>query len=460
MAKLWDKGYDIDGLIERFTTGEDYRLDNRLVAADCAASVAHARMLNSIHLLTDGEFDALKDGLVEIMKDHADGRFSVTREDEDCHTAIENRLVSELGEAGKKIHTGRSRNDQVLAALRLYGREMLLSILGELEDLTETLIDFAENHAQVPMPGRTHLQIAMPSTVGLWAASFAEDLADTSGLLWSVYELYNQNPLGAAASYGVPLPLDRSLTAGLLGFRRVQNNVLYVNNSRGKFESAILDTLEGVMITLGKMSQDMILFSLPEIGYFELPKELCTGSSIMPQKKNPDLLELVRARAGVLGGLASTVKNIVRALPSGYNRDFQETKGPFLQGLSLVEDCLKVMKTALADLRVREDALRKGCTPEMYATDAALEMVAKGMSFRDAYREVGGNLEALGSMDADEAIRRRTVAGMPGNLALGRVRRTLRDSVRRRKAEEERIDKAMKGLLGFVPHLARRENPS
>ena len=453
MGKLWDKGYGIHELIETFTVGEDYILDQRLVPADCTACAAHARMLSSIQVLTDDEFHSLRDCLVSIIQDHARGAFTVTREDEDCHTAIENRLVSELGEAGKKIHTGRSRNDQVLAALRLYGRDRLLAVHESLESLIGVLLEFATAHANLPMPGRTHLQIAMPSTVGLWAAAWAEDLADCCSLLWSVYELYNQCPLGAAASYGVPLPLDRELTAGLLGFPRLQNNTLYVNNSRGKFEAAILDVLDGIGITLSKAAQDLMLFSLPEIGYFSLPKELCTGSSIMPQKKNPDGLELIRAKSSVLGSYASGVKGVIRALPSGYNRDFQETKGPFMRGLSTAHAILEVMRITFEDLEVNEAALLRGFTPEIYATDAALDLVKEGMSFRDAYRQIGGSIEGLKSMEPGEAIKKRTSTGMPGKLALDRTRQAVRTASNRRRAEEERIAKSLKGLLGFVPRL-------
>jgi len=244
LSKLWEKGYALDKLIEEFTVGEDPLLDQRLVAADCLASMAHAKMLSRIGILTTEEFQALRKELSAIIRLNRDGRFSISREDEDCHTAIENHLVQSVGEAGKKIHTGRSRNDQVIAALRLYTRSFLLEFQAAVLDLVQVLLAFAEQHRDLPMPGRTHLQAAMPSSVGLWSGAWLEELLDDLSLVDTAYALNNSCPLGSAASYGVPLPLDREMVAESLAFDRVQNNVLYVNNSRGKFESVVLDAVE------------------------------------------------------------------------------------------------------------------------------------------------------------------------------------------------------------------------
>ena len=449
MSKLWDKGYALDKLIEEFTVGDDPLLDRRLVAADCLASMAHAKMLERIEVLTPAESEALCKQLSAIIRLNLDGKFSIRREDEDCHTAIENHLVQTVGEAGKKIHTGRSRNDQIIAALRLYTRSFLLEIQGAVLDLVQVLLSLAEQHRDLPMPGRTHLQVAMPSSIGLWAGAWVEELLDDLILLDTAYTLNNSCPLGSAASYGVPLPMDREMVAESLGFEAVQNNVLYVNNSRGKFESIVLDAAEQVMLTLSKLAQDLILFSLPEFGYFRLPDELFAGSSIMPQKKNPCMLELVRAKSATVGSCSAQVKSIIRALPSGYNRDFQETKAPFMRGLDLSLAAVRVMGLVVEKLEPDAERLRRGFTADIYATDRALELAARGMPFRDAYRAVGADLEALEEGDPDQAIRRRTYSGTTGNLGLDEAVRQVRQRRELLASQKQAVDRKMEALAGF-----------
>jgi argininosuccinate lyase len=453
LSKLWDKGYALDKLVEEFTVGDDPILDQRLVAADCLASMAHAKMLARIGVLTPKEYEGLRKELAVIIRLNRDGQFSIRREDEDCHTAIENRLVESLGEAGKKIHTGRSRNDQVIAALRLYTRSFLLEFQAAVLDLVQVLLAFAERYKDLPMPGRTHLQVAMPSSVGLWAGAWLEELLDDLLVLDAAYTLNNSCPLGSAASYGVPLPLDREMVAESLAFDRIQNNVLYVNNSRGKFESIVLDAVEQVVLTLSKLAQDLILFSLPEFGYFRLPDELFAGSSIMPQKKNPCMLELMRAKAATIGSCSAQVKSIIRALPSGYNRDFQETKAPFLRGLDLALISVRVMQGVVEKLQPDADRLREGFTPDIYATDRALELVARGVPFRDAYRSVGTDLGALEKSDPDEVIRTRTYTGTSGNLGLELASRQL--ALRRDQliSCKDNIEATLKALAGFTVSL-------
>jgi argininosuccinate lyase len=418
MAKLWEKTYSLNALMEAFTVGEDPVLDARLVNADCVASMAHAAMLRSIGILSPAEQEALHAELARIIAANRAGKFAITRSDEDVHTAIENHLVAAVGDAGKKLHTGRSRNDQVLAALRLWTRGFLFAFHGAGLALVRRLLDFAEAHAKTPMPGRTHLQTAMPSSVGLWAAAFAEELLDDLSLSHHAFTLVDCSPLGSAASYGVPLPLDREMVAELLGFARVQNNVLYSNNSRGKLESIVLEAVEHAVLTLSRLAQDLILYSLPEFGYFALPAELCSGSSIMPQKRNPDGLELVRARSAAISARLLSIKMVLRSLPSGYNRDLQETKGPFLRGCEEGLACVRIMDLTVEKLVVNHAALRAGFTPEIFATDRALQLVAEGVPFRDAYRDVGRSLDKLAAMDPVEAIGRRTSTGTPGNLRL------------------------------------------
>jgi argininosuccinate lyase len=425
MAKLWEKNYSLDALVEAFTVGEDPTLDARLVAADCVASMAHATMLARIGLLSESDCAKLKAELSAIVDLSAQGKFVISRSDEDVHTAIENRLVQALGDAGKRIHTGRSRNDQVLTAIRLWTRDFLFTFHDACLALASRLLGFAQSNARVPMPGRTHMQVAMPSSVGLWAGAYAEELLDDATLCRSAFTLLDCCPLGSAASYGVPLPLDRELVADLLGFSRVQNNVLYANNSRGKFESIALEPVEQVALTLSKIAQDLILFSLPEFGYFTLPAELCSGSSIMPQKKNPDGLELVRAKSAAISADVTAIKGAIRALTSGYNRDFQETKGPFFRGCEQGLGCVRIMDLSIEKLVVNVDRLRASFPPEIFATDRALELVSGGMPFRDAYKAVGRDLESLGTRDPVHAIELKTSTGSPGNLNLDAPRSVL-----------------------------------
>ncbi len=448
MAKLWEKTYSLDKLVEAFTVGDDPALDSRLVPADCVASMAHATMLSRIGLLSRADIDALLKELAAIIADNEKGSFSISRSDEDVHTAIENRLVASVGDPGKRIHTGRSRNDQVLAALRLWTRDFLFAFLEACLALTSRLTDFAEAHGKVPMPGRTHMQIAMPSSVGLWAAAWAEELLDDAALSRSAFILQDCCPLGSAASYGVPLPLDREMVADLLGFSRVQNNVLYANNSRGKFESIVMEAVEQVALTLSRLAQDLILFSLPELGYFTLPEELCSGSSIMPQKKNPDGLELVRARSAAISADAAAIKGVIRSLPSGYNRDFQETKGPYFRGCEQGLACVRIMTLSIEKLVVNEERLKAGHGPEIFATDKALEMVKQGVPFREAYRKVGKDLESLPARDPVKAMAARSSTGTAGNLNLGVPRAAAQEMGRWLESEQRKKREKVAHLAG------------
>jgi len=449
MGKLWHKKTELNGEIEKFTVGDDYILDQQIVSADCTASIAHAKMLSRIGILKDKEFKALKRELVNILKDNEDGRFGITVQDEDSHTAIENRLTEVLGEEGKKIHTGRSRNDQVIAALRLFARDFLIYFEKRCMSLAETLINFAEKNKGVPMPGRTHMQLAMPSSVGLWAGSFVEEIIDDTQLIMQAYDLNNMSPLGSAASYGVPLALDREMVSDLLGFKRVQNNVLYVNNSRGKIESVILNAAEQVMLTLSKMAQDMILFSMPEFGYFTIPEEICTGSSIMPQKRNPGMLELIRAKTATVSSLNLQVKSILRGLPSGYNRDFQETKRAFIEGIRTATMSVKIMELTINRLKVNKKALLAGFKPEIFATDYAIQLVKDGTPFREAYREVGLNLDKLEKMNPYKAITEKNYSGAPGNLRLDLSSERLLRMKKEIDTEDLRIKNRIKSLTGL-----------
>lgn len=387
-SKLWDKGYHLDERVEAFTVGEDYVLDRRLVKYDCLASIAHAKMLARIGILEEKEAERLVDELNRIIQLDKEGDFGISREQEDCHTAIENHLTERLGELGEKIHTARSRNDQVLGALRLYYKDELAECKELIDGLVETIERFVEDHGRIELPGYTHTRKAMPSSIGLWGESFIESMRDNLRLLDAAVGLVDQSPLGTGAGYGVPMDVDRAYTAELLGFDRVQENPIYVQHSRGKFESTILHALTQVMLDLNKMAADLIVFSMPELGYFELPEELSTGSSIMPQKHNPDVLELVRAKYHLVVSYELQVKSTVGNLPSGYNRDLQLTKGPTMRGLETTNQSLSVMALVFQKLGVDEEGCVAGLTEDAYATEKVYELVKNGVPFREAYRRV------------------------------------------------------------------------
>jgi argininosuccinate lyase len=447
MPKLWQKDYEVDKLIERFNVGDDYLLDRELIEADCLGSIAHARMLAKIGILTNAEADSLTAALAEIIGLAHAGKFEIKLEDEDVHTAVENFLTDKLDDLGKKIHTARSRNDQVIVDLRLYAKQRLLQVADAALAFAATLGDFADKHKDVPMVGRTHTQRAMPSSVGLWAGAWLEAMLDDLDFLRAAYALNDQCPLGSAASYGVPLPIDRQYTSDLLGFARLQNNVLYANTSRGKIESVVLSALAQFMIDLSRLAADVIWFSTPEFGYFELPAELADGSSIMPQKRNPGMMETTRARAAtVISHLLRTLE-IVRGLISGYNRDHQETKEPLLRSFAIVAGALAVCDRTFHKMTVNEERCVAAFSPEVFATDRALELVREGVPFRDAYRRVAKELDKLAERDPREAIRARTHQGSTGNLGLDIARGRLDGHRKWAQSERRKAEKAWQALL-------------
>jgi len=403
-----------------FTAGRDVVLDKALIEADCLGSAAHATMLSRIplkpRLFSKDDLKRIVATLGEIIAKARRDEFPITLEDQDVHLAVERYLTARLGDLGKKIHTGRSRNDQVALDLRLFSRDQLSDAIRETADLAAVLVELGRKHVHVPMVGRTHMQPGMPSSIGLWATAFAESLLDDASILMHAYELNDKSPLGSAASYGVPLPIDRQLVADLLGFSAPCHNVLYANNSRGKMESVILMAMSQVMLTLSRLAQDLMLFTMPEFAYFNLPAAFCTGSSIMPQKKNPDVLELVRAKASRVLADAVAVYDLVKGSPSGYNRDLQEAKEVFMNGLAVTRSCLRIMAAMLAETTVNEEKLLAGFTPDVFATDRALELVAAGMPFRDAYHHVKENLHELENSDPRKAIARKKHLGATAGL--------------------------------------------
>jgi len=447
--KLWNNNnhQEADREIERFTAGEDVSLDQLLVKYDVVGSIVHAMMLQKIGILTEDELMDLKKTLLEIIELNKKGQFKIEAWEEDVHTKIENYLTSKLGESGKKIHTGRSRNDQVLVDLRLYTKEKLLKIQKNLLNLCNALITFSKENKSLPMPGYTHLQKAMPSSVDLWALSFVESLLDDLTFTKSVYNLNDQNPLGSGAGYGTPINLDRELTTNLLGFKKLQNNVLYVQNSRGKIESMVLAALAQIMLDLSKLSNDLILFSTEEFGFFEIPEEFKTGSSMMPKKRNPDALELIRARVSKVLSYYFQIMNTIKDLPSGYNRDLQETKEPILKGLTITNSCLEMMTSIINDLKVNKEKLEKAFSPEIYAADKAFELVAQGIPFREAYREIERNLEKVELTSPEEIIKKRKSKGTTGDLGLDELEKKIKEELSFLNSKKEKFYQKINVLI-------------
>ena len=422
MKNLWQKTSSIDPQIESFTAGDDWQYDNHILYFDCVGSIAHADMLCKIGVLSNQEYALLKDALRKIINDYHAGTFRVTAEYEDCHTAIESRLVEQCGAVGKKIHSGRSRNDQVFCALLMYGRDRLFAIVDRAYALAQSCCIRAQQEEHTEMMGRTHLQNAMPSTVGVWAAAYAEQIDILSDAYEALYRIGNRSPLGSAAGYGVPLPLDRVYTAHLLAFDDPYQIVLAAANSRGHWEAYYLDTIAQIMMIVSRIAIDLLLFTLPEIGYMHLPKNLCTGSSIMPHKHNPDVLELMRAKAAAVIGSSAQIKQIMHALPAGYNRDLQEAKRILIEGICTTENTLAAAQLVIDSLEIDRDRLRTAIDPQIFSVDAALQLVQKeGVSFRDAYHKISATSTIAPSDDYATLISARSSFGAPGNLQIPKL---------------------------------------
>lgn len=402
---IWKKeGASAEGWVTRFTVGDDYLWDNLLLPYDLVGSEAHAWGLERIGVLSDVEFRSLADALEVLASDHAAGDLVVTPEDEDCHTVIERRLIEMTGDAGRKIHTGRSRNDQVLAALRLFLRDRLEEVGSATVDLGRRLCHLAQRQPDVFLPGYTHLQRAMPSTVAMWALGYAELLADDVQGLGQARARTNTSPLGSAAGYGVPyLELPRSEVAKRLGFEGIHTHVTSAQLSRGKSESAVVHALAQVASTINRMASDLVLYNTAEFGFVTLPVEFSTGSSIMPQKKNPDVLELARGTYHRVLAELNLLLGLPANLPSGYHRDLQLTKEAVMRAVLKTQDLLQAMNAVLPGVTFNPAATEAADDPALHATAAALKQVKAGKAFRDAYQEVAGNRELWKEAQAESA---------------------------------------------------------
>ena len=446
MTKLWSKGYELEPAVERFGAARNAALDAELARHDLWGSMAHARMLRHVGLLDEAEWHALDEGLRALLAEAEHGGLRPALTDEDIHTTIENALVERIGAPGKQLHTGRSRNDQVLLDLRLYAKEALLHLTESALDLAADLLALARAHEWTPMPGYTHMQRGMLSSVGLWAASYAEALLDDCAALATAYALNDQSPLGFAAAYGVPLPLDRAYVAQALGFAHVHHNVLTAANARGKLEAAVVQALALVLLDLSKFAQDVLLFTTSEYAFFRVPPELCDGSSIMPQKRNLSALELVRARAHTVIALQGQMLATLAGLPSGYNMDYQETKAPLLEAVHLCRESLAVVQLFARGLEPQRERLEAACTAELFATDHAYALTAGGVPFRDAYRQVASAPDSETPGDLVARLRARTAEGAPGNLGLDGVGERI-------AAEREQWSARRTSFIAALTHL-------
>ena len=441
----------VDPDILSYTAGDDPVLDLKLAVWDCLGTAAHVTMLSEMKLkkpvVTKKEAATVRKELGKIAQLSQEGKFEIRVDDQDVHMAVERMLTEKLGDLGKKIHTGRSRNDQVAVDVRLHMKDEILRTEAEAVALASTLVAFGAKAGPIPLVGRTHLQPAMPSSVEMWATGHAEMILDQLENLEAAYRLSDLNPLGSAAGYGVPLPLDRQRTSELLAFSRPIHNCFGASMARGECEAALLSALAQLMAVLSRCAEDLILFSMPEFAYFKLPRAYCTGSSIMPQKFNPDVLELMRSKAAQVLGLQTAALSMLHAMPGVYNRDLQDCKGLYMKGLDITRTTLRILRKVVAGVTVNAENCRKAFTPGVYATDVALQMVAEGKPWRDAYHEVRDAFAALydgrpshvSNLDPDEVVMAKTHEGTTGGIDLGLYNR-------RCKAALDAIAKRMKAM--------------
>lgn len=419
MSQLWKKkNTELHPEVTNYIISKDLAQDKALLPYDIQASIAHCKMLLKVELITEKECDDLVQTLQEIQILAKNKQFDLYQDDEDCHTAIENYLVKKLGSTGKKIHTGRSRNDQVLVALRLFSRDQLKQLQQNLLELAEGILSFAQQHEFIAMPGYTHTQQAMPSSVGQWAGSFVESLLDDYNVLAAASQLNNQNPLGSAAGFGTALPIDREYTTHLLGFSKTQINALYCQNSRGKIESFIVGATAQVMMTLGKVANDLVWFTSQEFSFFKVDTNLTTGSSIMPQKRNLDIMEVLRANVSSVFAHQLEIQMAGHNLLSGYNKDLKITKKPLMNSFEICSSSLKMMVFLFKHLYPNLKQLENSLQNEIFATDEVNKLVQQGVPFREAYQQIGKNLKNIKKQHSKNNIKSKKHLGAPGNLCL------------------------------------------
>ena len=442
----------IDADILSYTVGEDPVLDLALAKWDCMGTAAHVTMLSEMKglkrpVVTKAEASKVRKELGKIVKLAAQGKFKIRVDDQDVHMAVERLLTEKLGDLGKKIHTGRSRNDQVAVDVRLHMKDEILATETEVCALASELCAFGWEAGPIPLVGRTHLQPAMPSTVEMWATGHAEMIIDQIENLEAAYRLADLNPLGSAAGYGVPLPLNRKRTTELLGFSRTLHNCFGASMARGECEASLLSALAQLMAVLSRLAEDMILFSMPEFAYFKLPREYCTGSSIMPQKFNPDVLELVRGKTAQVIGWQTAALTLLHAMPGGYNRDLQDAKLLYMKGLETTRTTLRILAKVVAGMKVNAANCRAAFTPGVFATDVALRKVAAGTPWRDAYHEVRDHLELLENENCDAAVKAKRHEGTCGGIDHDLYQKRISAAAKSASARREALAQKCKALL-------------
>lgn len=441
--KLWEKGIPVNEAIEKFTVGNDREMDLYLAKYDVLGSMAHVTMLESVGLIKKDELPVLLEGLKKLYRIAEKNELLIEEGVEDIHSQVEFLLTKQLGDLGKKIHSGRSRNDQVLLDLKLFTRDAIKNIVESSSQLIEILLQKAEENKEVLMPGYTHLQIAMPSSFGLWFSAYAESMIDDLELLLAAYKITNQNPLGSAAGYGSSFPLNRALTTELLGFSKMNYNVVYAQMGRGKVEKIVSFALANLSSTLGKLAYDVCLFMSQNFGFIELPAEFTTGSSIMPHKKNPDVFELIRAHCNKVQGVPSQITNIINNLPSGYFRDLQIVKEIFLPTFGDVANCIEIAALAIGNIKVNRDILNDKKYDYLFSVEEVNKLVLEGIPFREAYRQIGENIES-GAFNPEKKVQH-THEGSIGNLCLDKIAAHY-ESVKK-QFEFEKVDMALLNLL-------------
>ena len=419
MKPIWDKGKPVNELIQRYTVGRDREMDMMLAKSDVIGSLAHITMLQSIGLLGADELKVLSDGLKDILDIIEKGEFTIEEGVEDVHSEVELILTRRFGDMGKKIHSGRSRNDQVLVDLKLFTRDRLHSLVNSVKSLFDILIRQSERFKDVLLPGYTHLQIAMPSSFGLWFGAYAEALADDMLQIQAAYRMVNRNPLGSAAGYGSSFPLDRQMTTDLLGFESMDYNVVYAQMTRGKMERNVAYALASVAATISRLAYDACMYSSQNFGFIKLPDDCTTGSSIMPHKKNPDVFELTRAKCNLIQSIPQQITLMTNNLPSGYFRDMQMVKEIFLPSFEILEDCITMTAYMLEHIKVREDILSDPRYDAIFSVEEVNRLVLEGVPFREAYRQVGAAIEN-GTFKADRNLHH-THEGSIGNLCNDRI---------------------------------------
>ncbi|MCF4102599.1 argininosuccinate lyase [Gillisia sp. M10.2A] len=417
--KLWDKGISIDKKIEKFTVGNDRELDLFLAEYDITASKAHAKMLGKIGILTAEEVDAILTELDKLQEKVEEGSFIIEEDFEDVHSKIEFELTQSLGDTGKKIHTARSRNDQVLVAMQLYFKANLQEITSKTEDLIDVLLGLAKEHQEKLLPGYTHLQVAMPSSFGLWFSAYAELMIDDLYLLQAGLKIVDQNPLGSAAGYGSSFPIDREFTTKELGFASLKYNVVAAQMSRGKCERTVTSNIASLANTLSRFAMDICLYMSQNFDFITFPDALTTGSSIMPHKKNPDVFELIRGKCNKLQAISNEMILITNNLPSGYHRDFQLIKENSIYAVENIKEILEVFIHSIAQIKVKEINMQDDKYKYLFTVDSINDLVMKGASFRDAYKEIGGQVENDTYKPA--LSKKHTHLGSKDNLALEEI---------------------------------------